>query len=58
MNGSAKINIAKEKLYGPFLSEASRRYQLGFTGSNYWFLALFRHMEMLIRMNINFFKFE
>ena len=39
-----------------FFSEASRRYQLGFTRSNY-FLALFRHMEMLIRININFFKF-
>ena len=57
MDGSAKINIAKEKLYGPFFSEASGRYQLEFTRSNY-FLALFRQMEMLIHMNINFFKFE
>ena len=56
MDGNAKLNIAKEKLYGPFFSEASRRYQIGFKGSNY-VLALFRQMEMLICMNINFSKF-
>ena len=53
MDGSAKINIPKEKLYGPSFSEASRRYQLEFTRFNY-FLALLHHIEMLIRMNINF----
>ena len=54
MDGSAKINIAKENLTGPlFLVQV-----LGRVHGIQLFLALFRHMKMLIRMNINFFKFE
>ena len=55
MDGNAKINIAKEKLFSR--KPPALMYQLGFMRSNY-FLALFCHMEMLIGMNINFFEFE
>ena len=57
MDGSVKINIAKENFTGPFFL-GSLPQILARVHAIQFFFALFRHMEILIRMNVKFFKFE
>ena len=58
MDRNAKINIAKEKLYVLFFLGSLPRVLASVQAIQLSFWPLFRHMEMSIRMNINFFEFE